>query len=372
MDVPTFAPTPEALSRALAGVPVEGLPGGYALAAPPLTAPHYPATDARNRWNFPRATFLYAPRQTRRGSGLHLTVVLHYDDPDLETASRVGRLCGRLLRLHRERFGKDAPFPRMNDTADVWLTRNRPVGAGGVHLGGETWNHQVYVYSVGDPDRTSLEWTRTLAHEWGHLTLVGARGYREPEGDAAGFLGERLHLRWLLEDARKVARRPAANATAPDGVNVADLETYHQRQIAPLLARFATGGPFSRALDGDRAENMDYYVASALAFESAVGPELLGRALYEINGVAPRDLIRAMVAVVDREATLTVRLPAWVPLTRTRYRVTADRPGQIALADRPPLAVKPETPTGLDLRLSGWKRVRGVSGGIQTVTFERQ
>lgn len=364
MDVPTFAPTPEALSRALSGVAVEGLSGGYALAAPPLTFPLFSATDARNRWNFPRATFLYAPRKTQRGSGLHLTTILHYDDPDRDTATRVGRLVGRLLRLRRERFGVDTPFPRMSETADIWLTRNRPVGAGGVHIGGETWNNQVYVFSV-DSDRTTMEWTRTIVHEWGHLTLPGARGYREPEGDAAGFLGERLHMHWLYMEPKRT------EAIADDGVRAADLELYHRRQTAPLLARFAMGGPLSRQVDGDRTENMDYYIAAALAFEEAVGSELLGKALYSINDVAPRDLIRAMVAVADREEALTVHLPAWVPLTRSAYQILSDRPGQIALADRPPLTLKAKTPLRLDLRLSGWKRIRSVAGALETVTIRR-
>lgn len=364
MQPPVFATTPDVLRRVGSGAPVEELTGGFILVQPPLTAPLIPARDSRNRWEFARTAFVYQPRPKARRPGLYLAVLVHYEDPDHENAGRVGRLAARLLRLHTQRFGFETKFPRASETTDIWLTERRPMGAGGSHLGGETWDNQMYIYSTRT-ERSTLEWTRTIAHEWGHLTLLCARGYEEPEQDAAGYMGERLFLKWLYEEQRD---QPP---NVPDGVTLPDMELYYKRQVGPLLARFQKGGPLSKAMDGVRTENMDYYIASALAFEEAVGSKLLGKALFSINDVRPRDLLSAMSEVVEKEDNLTLNLPSWIPLPKLDYLLTADAPGAVALADRPPLAVRSDSPTRLSLKVAGWKPIRAASGSIRRLIMKR-
>lgn len=364
MQPPSFAATSDVLGRIVGGASLELLPGGYALVQPPLTAPLIPARDLRNRWEFVRTAFVYRSRRNVKPSGLYVAARIHYEDPDHEAAGRMGRLAARLLRLQEQRFNIEIKFPRNSDSVDVWLTERRPVGAGGSHLGGETWDNQVYIYSTRAA-RSSLEWTRTLAHEWGHLTLLCARGYQEPEPDAAGYMGERLFMKWLYEEQRD---QPP---NSQDGVTLPDMELYYKRQVLPLLARFQKQGPLSKIIDGGRAENMDYYIASAMAFEEAVGAELLGKALFAINDVGPRDLLRAMSEVVEKEDALTIHLPAWIPLPKSSYRMTGDTPGAVALADRPPVAIRADSPTRLDLKIAGWKYIRAASGNIRRLTLKR-
>ena len=70
--------------------------------------------------------------------------------------------------------------------------------------------------SCPDSIRDSIEWVRTVVHEWGHLTLPAARGFTAPENDAAGYLVPREqkgvahrahHVRQEQEHDRRGARQ---------------------------------------------------------------------------------------------------------------------------------------------------------------------
>ena len=112
-----------------------------------------------------------------------------------------------------------------------------------------------------------------------------ARGFTEPETDAGGLLGERLHVGWLLAD-----KTPAPD----DGAKSADLALYVRRQCVPLVERFLTEGPASKTFARLDGKAMDLYVGAALATEKALGPKLLGAALYSIDGIAPKDFFDAL------------------------------------------------------------------------------
>lgn len=365
MMIPPFVTDLNSLTRLLPDARVESLPANYVLVFSASQA-SIPIEDPRHRWRFSRTAALLVPRQRRQGNGLYRVLSLYFDPEDRERVERTGRLMARLLRLHEERFGFIAQFPRGNEEASIWLTEREPYLTGGTRLGGETWNNHLYLYGT-QSDVSPLEWIRRIVHEWGHLTLPAARGYREPEGDAGGFLGERLFLKWLYaeETAKPSEKRP------DDGVFGSDVRLYYQKQIAPLLKRFAEGGPNSPKMEGVRTENMDYYIASALAFDEAVGSAMTGKALFAINGVAPKDLLAAMLYAVARTEAVTVRLPAWVPLPKTRYRLSVEKAGSLAIANRPPLQLVPGKPLELALQTAGWKWIRTVSGSIETLRLER-
>jgi hypothetical protein len=352
---PNFAPTVETLTQALPDSLVEALPGGTVLIIPPLLAR---VTEPRQGGDFSHGCLLYVPREDSGRRGLFLRAAVYYVEADRDMARRSARLCARLLRLFQERFGQEAVFPRDASTARLYLLpprRDTP------NVGGESFSSaEAYLYLSG-VTRTPLEQVRTLVHEWGHLTIPAARGYLEPEPDASGYLGERLYMKWLRE----------TGGNSGDGTVAADLERYYSRQIAPLLARYASGGPASPQMDGRMTPHMDYYIAAALGFEEAFGSRLLGRALFSIEGVAPRDLLAAMRATVARAGTLPVRLPAWVPLPAGKYAVTGNAPGSVLLAGRSPITVSPKKPLTVTLRPEDWKKVRGVSGGVRTLTLRR-
>ncbi len=361
---PPSAADAKALTGAAPDAAVESLPGGYVVVAPERHAAPYPVEERRYGLRFSRVVAVYEPEG---GSGrLVRRVTLHHEPDQRTQAVTTARLVARLLRLHRERFGRDAAFPRAAPAAAVYLSPDTPKAA--ALLGGETRGHEVYVFGAGTP-RTPLEWTRTVVHEWGHATLPAARGYSEPESDASGYLGERLYFKWLYEEAVS-----AETTDYQDGTSLPDLELYHRRQIAPLIARFDAAGPNAPAWGRTDTTGMDLYIGAALAFDQAFGSRLLGRALYAIQDVTPRDLLRAMSDVVARAASgsLPVRLPAWVPLAQSRYRVAAAdaASGSIAVSD---LATVRLDKKGTTLRVarSGWRRVTPKQGSVTRIYLRR-
>jgi len=318
---PATATSAAALAARVPDTTTETLPGGFvALLPEPYAAPR-PAVDRRYGWHFSRAAYLYAPgRASVSGvpaASLSLSIVLHHEPQDLDRARLTIRLLARLLRLHRERFGRDTTFPRDADTVDVWLATETPPQAR--EAGGECRDNQVYLFATG-AQRTPIEWVRTITHEWGHLTLPAAEGYSAPEADASGYLGERLYIRWLREDR--------AHFSFQDGVTTDGVNLYWERQIAPLMDRFAISGPTAPLLGGKDADAMDLYIGGVLSADAAFGSEIMGRALRTIEGVRPQDFFVALRHVVDTEtwAPLPVRLPAWVPLEKGRYVVNGSVP----------------------------------------------
>lgn len=317
--LPAFAPNARTLKEAARDADVETLPGGYVAVLPKPFAAPTPTTDPRYQWRFARAAYVYAPVRPGFGRyapapGIGLVVMVHYQPEDEKRARKTARLCARLLRLHRDRFGRDATFPRDADVADIWLAPETPPGA--LEAGGETRDSNVYVFAT-DAQRSPIEWVRTVAHEWGHLTMAAARGFTLPENDAGGFLGERLYIKWLRED-----RTPAPE---DDGVTRDGLNLYWERQIGPLMDRFTQAGPYAKALMGSGPDAMDLYIGGVLSCDAALGSAVTGRALHSIEGVRPKDFfdaVRRVVSEVTWGASLPVHLPGWVPLERGRYSVS--------------------------------------------------
>ena len=367
-SAPGFCADRAALAAACRDADIEELPSGLVLVAPPRSRPVL-ALDRRYNGRFEGAVYLYTPRGSGR-AGFWRAVTLHHGPEDADAARRTARLCARLLRLHRERFGRDAAFPRGSAEARVWLTRNTPPGADAGHpLGGETRDNEVYLFGVGAP-RTAIEWVRTVAHEWGHLTLPAARGFQAPENDAAGFLGERLYLKWLREDTR-ARRLPAAE----DGTEAKGLDLYHARQVAPLIARFQAAGPGSRQMEGRDARAMDLYIGAALACDDALGSAMLGRGLFTVLDVRPRAFLDALREATAGTAVVPVRLPAWIPLQRTTYQIAPAAPGQrgaVAFADRPHVTLRSGSQTELRIASPGWNWVRSAGGKIAAITLARR
>jgi hypothetical protein len=346
------------------GAAVESLPGGFAVVLPAPDAPLAPETEARYQQRFSRAIYVYAPRQTGAARGLFRVATVHHEPDGRARAGRYGRLAARLLRLHREHFGQDAAFGRDEPSADVWLSPGpAPVGKG---VGGETHGSQVYVWATATAERTPLEWTRTLAHEWGHLTLPAARGFTEPEGDASGYLGERLYMKWLREDSA-TARPPRVD----DGTVPADLDVYHRRQIAPLMGRWQQGGPQSRLLDARDTAAMDYYIGAALAADDAFGSRVLGRALFTVLDARPRDFLHSIARVTAEMPSVTVRLPAWTPLAKGTYAIAAETPGVVALGGDK-VAVSRGRPGVVRVPVWGWERIRSVRGNVSRIILRRE
>ena len=282
-------------------------------------APSVSVKDARFGWNFPYSVTLTKPDGKPR-------LIVHYQTQgDAPIAEQTARLFARVMRLHQQHFGMETAFFHDADYADVWLAAQRPETA---NDGGETRQNQLYVFGIHDTRRTKLEWVRTLVHEWGHLTLPAARGYQEPENDASGYLGERLYMKWLHDEAQTV--EGAANAN--DGTNPADLEKYYTRQIAPLMARFNRpeadgGGPNAPVLLQKNTRAMDGYIGAVCALDTAWGSPATGRTVFGILGTNAPDFFASARMVWLREAQkgpVSLQLPAWVPVNKGAYRLTTE------------------------------------------------
>ena len=288
-----------------------------------------PVQDARFGWEFPFSVVLPKPSGEAR-------VTVHYQTVgDAPIAEQAARLFTRLMRLHKAHFGLDTAFYHDAENADVWLAGQRPVAA---NDGGETRQNQMYLFGIHDRRRTPLEWTRTLVHEWGHLTLPAARGYTDPETDASGYLGERLYLKWLRDDTPPLPAAAAGETTPPasdanDGTTRAGLDLYYARQIAPLMARWnhsaqAGGGPTAPVLRDRNTRAMDTYIGAVCACDLAWGSEKTGRAVFGIAGTTAADFMesarKTWAEAFQTDTPTPVRLPAWVPLPKGTYHLTTD------------------------------------------------
>lgn len=367
-DPPPFrAASADALKASLSSdTHAESLPGGFVVVRPEAFASPTIAIDPIHKYRCSRVAYVYTP-DIAHANGVVLRVIVHFEPDDQESAVKSTRLIARLLHLQSERFGREPSFPRAAPVADVWFTPLLPNDA---KEGGETRDANVYVFAASGI-KTPLELVRTITHEWGHLTLPAARGYTEPENDAGGYLGERLHLKWLYEEARTKANLP------DDGTRPEDLALYYRRQVAPLIERWQDGGPQSKEMGGDDTRAMDYYIGAALGIDEAYGSAILGKALWQTDDDKPRDLLNAMekaVASVSRKKAIDIKLPAWVPLAaHARYSLsTTTGTGTITLADRPPLPVTAKSATTLRVLLNGWKWVRSASGDVSVLSLKQQ
>ena len=332
---------------------LETLPGGFLVVAPSTTMLGEVKEDPSYGLKPSRQIAVYAPVVS---GGFKQVVAVRHEAMDREFALKVARLTARLLRLHKDRVGQEATFPQGEEIAQVWITRvQAPTRA---TAAAETKVNHVYLFDIATP-RPEIEWARTISHEWGHLILLTARGYSAPENDSAGFLGERLFLKWLREDVLALPRK------TDDFCEATGLQTYYSRQIAPLMARYNAGGPKDKRLKQLNADGMDYYIGMALDTDEVFGSKVISNALYHLEDTTPTALVNAVQNAVFLQSELKVKLPAWVPLAPDTYTVSGPA-GKVMLDVRP---LNPAKPVPFKVLAPGYKRLKAVSGNIASVVL---
>ena len=354
-NLPLTPATKEALSELSTGMELETLAGGFLVVAPSTTMLGETKLDPNFGLKLSRQIAVYAPVV---GGGFKQVVAVRHDSSDRAFALKVARLAGRLLRLHKEKVGQEASYQQDEEVAQVWLTRVKAPHK--AKAAAETQVNNVYLFEVAEP-RKEIEWARTIAHEWGHLVLLAARGYKDPENDAAGFLGERLFLKWLREDALALPRK------TDDFCEREGLQLYYDRQLAPLMARYNAAGPADKRLSQLNTEGMDYYIGMALDTDEIFGPKVLGFALYHLENTTPGALVNAVRNAIFLQTELRVKLPAWVPLAPDTYAVSGPA-GKVMLDVRP---LDPSKPVPFQVAAPGYKRIKAVSGTIPSVVLRR-
>lgn len=319
-DVPPLrANSPEDLQFGLSSdmryEPIPGSSGAVPiniLIVPEPFAPPAIATDPIYKQRTTRALYIYEGAGQGKQIAVRQRVVVHFEPDDRDAAIRSARLIARLMRIHRERFNRETTFHRATTIAHVWFVPSPP---NSVDVGGETRDSNVYIFSA-TTIKKPIELVRTITHEWGHETLPAARGFTEPESDAAGYLGERLYMNYLLFDSidPKIPR-------VDDGTTPVSLREYYDRQVKPLRERYQKSGPYSKLLDGDSKESMDYYIGAVLESDESLGSRLVGDALYSIEDTSPRDFLRALETAVAQKLPegVFVSMRAWLPLKSGRY-----------------------------------------------------
>ena len=288
--------------------------------------------DEKYRQRYHAACYVYVG-EVSAGSGSPPTsyqrrFAVHAPELDaLPLTKRVARMLLLLYGLNRDRLHTDHAF---HQTVDVWLSGQNAPGSS-PDVGGEQFKSQIYIYNLF-AERKPLEWAREIAHEYGHYALPGISGFKAPEEWANGILGERLFLKWIVDDLQ------AGRMKADDlpFVKREDVDEYISKQVTPLIRRIAHDGIAEASLARRDAGAMDLYTGLALYVDTVMGTNALLNALSYTEpktagtfAQAP-DFLRGVQASLQgaTDITYTSPLPAhegkadfWVYLPRGEYTV---------------------------------------------------
>ena len=232
-------------------------------------------SDPENQWPFPALVAAYAPGAGDPTKSVLVCSVHYQIQDDQEFAGRVGRLLALLRSALMRRTGQ---VPALESPFNVWLARGDATTPGG-----EQWRNNVYLYDVGD-GRSSIEWIREIAHEYGHLAIPPIGGdYTSPEAWANGYIGERLMVRWLADP--NIA---GAGAVEQDwGRTFSGYPNFKRILIDPALQTFEQHG-LSRAMLARRDDTgMRYVIGLLLYIDQAKGGEALGALLWNLDTPNP-------------------------------------------------------------------------------------
>jgi hypothetical protein len=369
--------TPAELARLAADKETLDAPFPGVLVTPPGSRDNH---DEKYKQPYHAVCYVYAAERATGSRAItdyaRRFVVFAPDADALPTAKRVARL---LLLLwgenHAHRRGYDHPG---GETVFVWLSRQ--VGAGlSPDVGGEQFKDHIYLYNIY-AERRPIEWAREVAHEYGHYALVpGISGFREPEDDANGVLGERLFLKWLQEDLR-TGRLKAENLPF---VTPEQLEEYLVRQVTPLIRRFAREGADARQMAKTDAGGMDYYTGFTLYLDSVYGSKAVldafayTRPRQEGVFVRATDFLRGALESLAGATEFTLTPPfrnkesrsesLQVYLPRGEYTVTLEGPVRAWEIAADPKGVHLFEKNHVLITAAGWRKLTVTLAGASDV-----
>jgi len=216
------------------------------------------------KWAFQRMLLAYEMDRPHRAWRLRFRVMWQeVPGKQEERATLAHQVAALLLRLSALQQAYTGLAPRFAEDGaiNVWLTEKGDAG-------GEAYDNNIYLYNVSVP-RSPTEWTREIAHEYGHQTMPPVGGYTKPEWGANGLLGERLYMRWLLLNRDTAESHPWVKALDPADVL--------QQRLGKLVEQFAVVGPDAPAMRGTDRTAMENFVGFAAYLEMTRG------SLYLIN-----------------------------------------------------------------------------------------
>ncbi len=194
--------------------------------------------------------------------------------PDTEQLEIAKRAVSHLLLLLWENHSHlHFDHPVSENTVELWITSGPGTGRS-ADAAGEQFKNQIYIYDINSA-RSPEEWAREISHEYGHFALPGVSGFSAPENWANGMLGERLSLKWILEDI--ILGRLSKNDLRILDEN--DLRDYVHRQVSPLIVQISAKGADEKSFLSKDSRGMDIYTGFALYFDSIYGSAALRRAM---------------------------------------------------------------------------------------------
>ncbi len=221
-------------------------------------------------WGFSRMMYAYEYDSTTSRWTLKFRIMwqdsLGKADNRYQLAANTATFLLRISALARY-YGNFTPRFSNDNIINVWL-------AEGGEAGGESFNNNIYLHKIS-VKRSSAEWMREVAHEYGHQVIPVIGGFEEPEWGANGKLGENLFMRWLyINVGKSLDAHPWVSDTIPD-----DFIKY---KINPLINAYSAIGP--KAIVGKRdASGMDAFAGFALFIDITQGGRELSYILNKIT-----------------------------------------------------------------------------------------
>ncbi len=214
--------------------------------------------------------------------------------------------------------------PRFGRSVDVYMaTGGDPGGEQLFDIDGDTLTdsgqpsavNTIYIYQVQNI-RSNFELARELAHEYGHAQLPTVGGYSEPESYAAGDVGERIYLSWMLEQLE------SGKLMAEDTVFVDRdrLKEYVKQNVEPLVKQIASSGVDMAKLRKKDKEGYMHFVAVCTYAHQILPKEIFQRSQHLI-AKEPYEAEAGIVDAAEERRNWTLKIPPylkgenlWIPL----------------------------------------------------------
>ena len=186
-------------------------------------------------------------------------------------AQQIATLLLRDAALLHAYTGLTSPRFSTDGAINVWLAEKGDVG-------GESYNDSIYLQEVGT-SRTPTEWVREISHEYSHQVFPVVGGYSQPEWGANGYMGERLFLRWLLEN--RLPEDPKVFGSIL-WLNSIDAQEVKDTRIVRVIRQYAAEGPEAPAMRASDRKAMENFIGMACYLELTRGGNYL---VTELKGL---------------------------------------------------------------------------------------
>jgi len=255
----------------------------------------YGASPKYGGWKFDYMLLAYEYNRDKRDWSLRFRVLWQQVPGQQEQRAKLAQQTALVLlrdsALLHAYAGLANPRFAADGAINVWLAEKGDAG-------GESYNDSIYLQEVGTP-RSPTEWVREISHEFSHQAFPVVGGYTQPEWGANGFMGERLFLRWLLEN-----RRPQDDQLT--WLNNIDAQEVKETRLDRPMRQFAglERGPEAPAMRAGDRKAMDSFIGMACYLELTRGGIYLANELKSMTSPSYAGDGGFLSSIVDDEIHL--------------------------------------------------------------------